>query len=730
VISLSRRILCALVLVGAAAAAAAHVRLVHPANAKPLRWGRPSLVSIVFNATGSDDIADRSHLTALRLALAEWNDVEGTLAHVTELTSPALMARSDWASDDLHMVLFDEDDSSGYFPPGSGTVALTPVWFGSNGVITDADILFNGADHRFTTSGVSGRFDVQDVMTHELGHFLGLDHSGWAGATMFPYVDPSVILHRSLASDEHHGLRAAYPEGAPARITGFVRRAANQVVVEGAHVVARDAQGRTVASVLCDHLGAFTLAGLAAGSYELVATPFEGPVTVGNLGAGHPVETDFEATVLGTWSVDAGEELDLSQLYVESDVPLELGRPWDDYPLRAIAGQTRSFVVRGMGLGAGSTLEAADAQLGVVVTSWLGTQVTFQVTTPAGAAPGHVDLLATNAAGQRALLVGALEITPRDPNVVALAPTTGQIEGGTLLTISGSRFNPGSRVVIGPALYRDGDGSTEVVDDTTIRLTTRPTPGGEYDVVVIDPSGVEDRLVAAFQVASIPVITAVFPPSGSAAGGTELAISGQNFEDGCSVALDGVVLGSVVRVDAGLLRLTTQAHPAGGPYVLEVTNPLGASAQSAYVFAAAPDPVLAAIEPASGGAAGGESIVLHGANFDASCGVVFGADPETGLGGTPAQSVTWIDAATLEVVTPRHASGAHAVLVRNAGTGQAVLQPAAFTFTSAGGGGGCSALPVGVPRDPRDGAALCGWFALVLVVIGLRRRRLGQLSAA
>ena len=153
------------------------------------------------------------------------------------------------------MMLFDENNSSGFFPSGSGIVAVTPLTFFTTGQIIDADVLFNGSDFKFTTSSESFSFDVQDVATHELGHLLGLDHSGCAGSTMYPYVDPSVILHRSLSADEVRGIESAYPVSQMGSIKGSVRRAGPGTVVKGAWVGARDAQGRLVAGALSNKIG-------------------------------------------------------------------------------------------------------------------------------------------------------------------------------------------------------------------------------------------------------------------------------------------------------------------------------------------------------------------------------------------------------------------------------------------------------------------------------------------
>ena len=51
-------------------------------------------------------------------------------------------------------MVFDETNFSGYFPNGSGTVAVTPIIFNpATGTIVDADILFNGSGFGFATDG-------------------------------------------------------------------------------------------------------------------------------------------------------------------------------------------------------------------------------------------------------------------------------------------------------------------------------------------------------------------------------------------------------------------------------------------------------------------------------------------------------------------------------------------------------------------------------------------------
>lgn len=721
------------VLLGLVLGVVAHERLRVNGNGPPLFWTSPSNIGIVIQSDGSDDIADGSHETALRMAIQDWNDVNGSTVALVEDTTPSEQARTDWASSSIHLVLFDEDNSSGFFS-GSGTVAITPVWFFLNGQITDADILFNGEDFMFTTSGEAGRFDVQDVGAHELGHLLGLDHSGWAGATMYPYVDSTVILHRSLSEDDVRGMRDAYPASTFGTISGTIQRLADSSPVVGAHVVARTVAGRVAASALSDASGNFTIPGLDAGTYDVYADPLDVPVSDANLTAGHTIETDFETTTYGSQAVvPAGGNAAMGVLSVGADVALSLGSTFDNYPLRIIEGSTVAMSIRGSGLVPGSTLTCSDPDITLAAVTWFNSLVSFQVTVPGGELPGHVDLTVTNPGGDVNILTAPLEITPPTPTVSGIAPTTGSTSGGTAVTITGTNFEAGARVVLGDQIYRDGQpGGCTVVDATTITLTTLPTLVGTHDVVVLDATGVEGRAVSAFTAAALPTIDTVFPPSGDSLGGTEVILTGTNFAAGATVRIDGITQSNVTFDGPTRILVDTDAGVPGGPYTLEVENPGGALANALFTYVAQADPAPVAATPDSGPTAGGDTITITGADFPADTQVTFGVDPDTGAGGVPAASVTVVDANTLTVETPAHGAGTVAVLVSDASSGQAGVISAGFTFSApaGGGGGGCSVAPLSGPRnDPRSVLLGAGWMGALALVLLARRRAL-HLAAA
>ncbi len=117
---------------------------------------------------------------------------------------------------------------------GDFTIGLTVTFFTArDGTIVDADIGLNGALHQdgqrflFTTVGapacVEGAestacvaTDVQNTLTHELGHALGLDHVGIFGSTMEPTAPVGETRKRILDFGTLGGFCQIYPRGLPA----------------------------------------------------------------------------------------------------------------------------------------------------------------------------------------------------------------------------------------------------------------------------------------------------------------------------------------------------------------------------------------------------------------------------------------------------------------------------------------------------------------------------------
>jgi hypothetical protein len=95
------------------------------------------------------------------------------------------------------------------------TLALTTLIFDPDtGEIYDADIEVNTFKSNMAIGNV-GRLEIDfaSVITHEIGHFLGLSHSNEPGATMRPSYSPGNTSMASLEADDFEGICAVLPPG-------------------------------------------------------------------------------------------------------------------------------------------------------------------------------------------------------------------------------------------------------------------------------------------------------------------------------------------------------------------------------------------------------------------------------------------------------------------------------------------------------------------------------------
>jgi hypothetical protein len=108
-------------------------------------------------------------------------------------------------------VLLFQDTKWAYSGDGN-TLAKTTVTFDSEtGEIFDADIEINHANNDFTINDEVIDYDLEAVLTHEVGHFIGLDHSPDFAATMYAAYEPGTLDQRTLEPDDVLAACAAYP---------------------------------------------------------------------------------------------------------------------------------------------------------------------------------------------------------------------------------------------------------------------------------------------------------------------------------------------------------------------------------------------------------------------------------------------------------------------------------------------------------------------------------------
>jgi hypothetical protein len=115
-----------------------------------------------------------------------------------------------------NLVIFRDEDWP--YPDERFVIARTSITFDIvTGAILDADIEINSFQNEFSTGVVQSSNDLQGVLTHEVGHFLGLDHTRVENATMLADYALSNLGTRTLANDDRAGICSIYsPAAEPA----------------------------------------------------------------------------------------------------------------------------------------------------------------------------------------------------------------------------------------------------------------------------------------------------------------------------------------------------------------------------------------------------------------------------------------------------------------------------------------------------------------------------------
>jgi hypothetical protein len=242
--------LLAVLVVLAPGPALAYVRAVTPTGA-PWHWDRPTFTLEVHAGQPGPTLSSSELVEAVAGAAAPWSQpalacssANITVTELPDASGPVkrdgrnrvVFRRDTWCPDPR------EPDEACHTPQ---TLALTTSFVDKKtGQITESDIEVNAVDHSWSDlvrhpGEVPGAYDLQNTLTHELGHVLGFAHScrimpdepsttddqgrpvsncaeasaEELASTMYPSVSATDLDRRTLTADDERGACDVYPKG-------------------------------------------------------------------------------------------------------------------------------------------------------------------------------------------------------------------------------------------------------------------------------------------------------------------------------------------------------------------------------------------------------------------------------------------------------------------------------------------------------------------------------------
>lgn len=226
-----------------------------------LEWMEPCSAIALSVAAPSDDLSAEQVAGVLARSIATWEAVEcggRPLGIDLEILADASTCVAPLYRDDagnVNTIMFVQDWGDRAYDPAA--FAVTTVWHRrSTGEILDVDMEINERRGPYGICPPEGcldtrTVDLENVVTHELGHYLGLAHSSEPDATMYASALAGETIKRDLTADDVAGICAVYPPGRPSGECDFTPRGGLVLHCEtGCSVAAPGAPGSRAALAL------------------------------------------------------------------------------------------------------------------------------------------------------------------------------------------------------------------------------------------------------------------------------------------------------------------------------------------------------------------------------------------------------------------------------------------------------------------------------------------------
>ena len=207
--------------------------------------------------------------------------------------------------------------------------------------------------------------------------------------------------------------------------------------------------------------------------------------------------------------------------------------------------------------------------------------------------------------------------------VDAISPNAGALDGGTIITISGSGIGFIEKVVLG-----EGD-CTEltIIDDSSLTCLT-PAGTSTVSVKLFGKANKSFTVTDAFTYQDSPSISSFIPLNGKTSVQETLTILGSGFLAGAKVLIGDLYCLNVNVVDSTEINCTTPFSTAGAKKIT-VTNVDGQFDTTTSSFTMYSKPSIISISPTGGSLTGGTLLTINGTGFLNTTAITIGTLPCT-----------------------------------------------------------------------------------------------------
>ncbi len=209
-----RKVLAILVLTSLAGGDALAFEIKTNVEGRPVHWAQMP-VKYAIDAAGSRDMPLEEAERSVRGAFDAWGEVHGSGVRFEYLGTRTGLRVGYEGDSNVNAIVWSRDEWM--YEPDALAITLS-LYRRDSAELVDADIIVN--ERAYTWGAGEVENDLQNAITHEIGHFLGFGHSGVEEATMFARAARFETKKRTLHDDDENGVLRLYPREAGRDLSG------------------------------------------------------------------------------------------------------------------------------------------------------------------------------------------------------------------------------------------------------------------------------------------------------------------------------------------------------------------------------------------------------------------------------------------------------------------------------------------------------------------------------